>query len=55
MKAKKQLRYLLDRSYLDCSEVRSGNMSISLLLHINIINDEVFFSDGINSIKTDFK
>ena len=50
MKAKRQLRYLLERSYLDCSESRSSAQTMPLLI---TGQGGWSVSDGVNSIKID--
>ena len=49
MKAKRQIRYVLDRTYLDCSTPLPSHFSFSLLLSVHSLRPPLL-SDGINSI-----
>ena len=50
MKTKQQLKYLLDRAFLDCSDIKSGEISMDLLLGVTSADQRLLLTDGFHAI-----
>ena len=53
MKVKRQLRYLLDRSYFDCLDSRCSEVMMPLLLTVDTSGGDRLLTDGINSVRAE--